>query len=339
MTESECLDRMIAPGTRRPGKWGGGGVIQILVTHSCDKACVNCTQGSQLAAPRWDMTPEQFEQACLSLKGYFGVIGVFGGNPALSRHFADYCEIIARHFPLEQRGLWCNNPITVQKAALMRKTFNPRVSNLNVHMDKRAWDTFKEGWPESLPFGLDKDSRHSPPWVAMVDADKLPVFDDRHRVVSWMHNTEGNRLHLINQHWSAGIGVFRGELRAWFCEIAMAQSIRHQHEESYPDTGVRLWGDFGSDEKPTSIDLPWWVGKMDKYAHQVRKHCHECGVPMRGYGELALAPNGKEQVSKTHEAIYVPKSKGRAVELVTLTEQLECGKINKTTHYVQNAAR
>lgn len=343
MTEEDCLSKMKAPGDRRPGKWGNGGVIQILVTSSCNLACFNCTQLSQLQRPRWEMTPHQFRLACKSLKGYFGVVGVFGGNPTMSKHFQAYCEILREEIPYQQRGLWCNDPLTLANAKVMRETFNPSYSNLNVHGVKRAWDMFKEGWPESKPFGLDKDSRHGPPWVAMRDLDGLPVFDKRHRVVAHMHNTESNRYELIadcdiNQHWSAGIGVFRGELRAWFCEIAMAQSIYHQDEPEYPDTGLPLWSRENDDH---GIQKAWWRESMQVFAPQVRKHCHDCGIPIRGFGALAVSDDGggKEQISQTHAGNFKPKRGSRAVELVTAVAQMDCGKIDTLTHYIQNAAK
>ena len=130
MNEIEALSRMIAPGQPRNTKRNEG-VIQIHVTRACDKACFDCTQGSNLRGPTHAMTPEQFEQVVLSLNGYFGTVGIFGGNPAVSPHFADYCEIIKKHVPFERRGLWCNNPLG--KGKLMRGVFNPRVSNLNCH--------------------------------------------------------------------------------------------------------------------------------------------------------------------------------------------------------------
>jgi hypothetical protein len=346
MTEAECLEKMIAPGQKRPWVSWRQGCIQILVTQMCDKACMGCTQGSNLAGPKWFMTPDQFRLACKSLKGYFGVVGMFGGNPAISPHFIEYCRIMREEIPQPQRGLWCNNPITLANAKAMKETFNPAHSNLNVHMDHKAYALFKEGWPGSMPFGLDRDSRHSPPWVAMKDLDALPVFDKNHRLIAEMENTEENRLSLIadcdiNQKWSASIGVFRGELRAWFCEIAMAQSIRHQDDPDYPDTGVDPtvgWSGFGGHNGPRQSSA-WWELPMHAYASQVRKHCHECSVPLRGHGELALSKDGDEQTSKTHAPVFKPKKVGRGVELVTTLGQLHTGKINHSTHYIQNASK
>lgn len=352
MTESECLAKMKSPGQRKPGKWMEG-VIQILVTHSCDKVCFNCTQLSQLARPKWEMTPEQFEKACLSLKSYFGVVGVFGGNPALSKYFKDYCRIMRDIIPFRNRGLWCNNPITLENAKEMCSTFNPLVSNLNVHQDKKAYDLFLEGWPElsrcpSNLFGLNGDSRHSPPYVGMRDLNELPVFNSKKQMIATVPNTQENRHILIsdcdiNQHWSAAIGVFRGELRAWFCEIAMSQSIHHQYESDYPDTGVKLFPANGvnweeSNGMVRGASQHWWELPMQNFVNQVRAHCHDCGVPLRGYGELALSEAGKEQVSKAHSQHYIPKRQGRAVELVTALEQLGAP-LQRTTDYMGNARK
>src|SRR5262245_32087502 len=101
MTEQECLNKMVAPGTRRPGKYRQG-VIQIWVTRACDKSCYNCTQGSNLGGKPGMITPEQFEVAVQSLVGYFGVVGVFGGNPAMHPQFEGLCEILAKYIPREQ---------------------------------------------------------------------------------------------------------------------------------------------------------------------------------------------------------------------------------------------
>ena len=36
MNEQECLERMVAPGTRRPGKYREG-VVQVWITRACDQ--------------------------------------------------------------------------------------------------------------------------------------------------------------------------------------------------------------------------------------------------------------------------------------------------------------
>lgn len=366
MNEQESLSKMVAPGTRRPGKYREG-VIQVHVTRACDKCCFGCTQGSNLAGPAHFISPEHFEQACVSLKGYFGVTGVFGGNPATHPQFDLLCDILAKHVPWEQRGLWCNNPLGHGKK--MRETFNPAVSNLNVHLDRKAWDEFKRDWPEASVFGLKDDSRHSPPYVAMRDVLKkecpscngrgcsqtVPVilFCDSCGGSGKVYDEEQAWELIsdcdINKHWSAMIGVFRGQLRAWFCELAGAQAMLHQDEPDYPDTGLEIGPNIGHCLETTSEEnqkwrtyrpAQWWELPMQDFAHQVRKHCHECSIPLRGRGQLAQASEAdegvKEQVSATHESIYKPKRKFRKVELVTTREQLGVP-LPRVTDYLKNA--
>lgn len=317
MIESEALTHMVPPGQRRPNKKQMlDGVVQVHITRACDLSCVSCTQGSNLAGKPVMMTPDQAEEAFISLKGHFGVVGVFGGNPAVHPQFEEICARMRNHIPYERRGLWCNHPRG--KGKIMAATFNPVTSNLNCHQSREAFEEFKRDWPASRPFGADYDSRHAPCYVAMKD-----VIED-----------EGLRWDLIsrcdvNANWSSLVGVFRGKLRAWFCEIAAAQSMLHAHEPDYPDTGLPLWID----------GVEWWRLPMTEYAGQVRKHCHECSVPLHGYGALACDENAVEQTSQTHEGIFKPKTKGRRVELVTKLEQLGMGRISNLVDYVGNAKR
>lgn len=415
MNEQEALSRMVAPGTRRSGKYREG-VIQIHVTRACDKACFGCTQGSQLASASSRggnpgmITLDQFETAVKSLVGYFGVVGVFGGNPALHPRFEELCDVLARHIPWEQRGLWCNNPINESKALAMRRTFNPSVSNLNVHLDGNAFELFRRHWPEARPVGSVHDSRHSPCYVAMKDVlkkDCPECLGKGYRTREFTQSEKGEYPQHeawiegpcstcrmtgkvydeemawelisdcdINKHWSAMIGVFRGEVRAWFCEIAGAQAMLHQAEPDYPDTGLPL-------DDPSLKEAPWWDYPMSAFSDQVNKHCHECSVPLRGYGELAQAKaekpracpecvggfepgtedehgaplparrcptcegsgflsspqEAREQVSETHRSVFRPKDKARRVELVTVVDQIRPQALGRMTDYLGNSKR
>lgn len=315
MNEQECLSKMVAPGTPRQGKWLGG-VIQIAVTRACDLSCYNCTQGSNYGGKTEFMSPQLFEQAVKSLQGYQGVVGVFGGNPALSPHFLEYCCSLQRWIPKEQRGLWCNHPHGNGK--YMRGTFNPAVSNLNCHLSREAYDEFKRDWPECRPFGLDKDSRHGPVFVSIKD---LGVPEEKR----WELISKCD----INQHWSALIGVFRGEIRAWFCEVAGAQAMLHQYEPDYPDTGSPI--------VPNPV-TPWWQREMEAFKYQVRQHCHDCGVPLRGWGRLAQDNSGApEQTSKAHGSIAKSKRR-RPLQVVTTLEEVQPDALAVATHYLQNSA-
>ena len=279
MNEQEALNQMIAPGTRRPGKWMEG-VMQIHLTRACDLGCSNCTQGSQFGGKPKFITLQNFELACQSMEGYFGLIGVFGGNAALHPQFEEICAILRKYFPKERCGLWCNHPRG--KGAIMRETFNPSMSNLNVHLKQGAYDEFKRDWPESHPFGLDKDSRHSPVHGNM--AKFVPEESDRWNLISQCP---------INRNWSAMLCEFRGELRAFFCEIAGSQAILNQDNPEYPDTGM-------------AVTKGWWRKPMQDFADQVRFHCHRCLVPLNGHGALAQ----KEHVTTITEEYAHLKPKG-----------------------------
>jgi len=330
MERQSALDKMQPPGAYKKGKWRNG-VIQIWVTRTCDKSCFGCTQGSNLrssAAKDMYISVENFELAVKSLIGYHGVVGMFGGNPALHPEFPHLCDILAAYIPWEQRGLWCNNPFEHGKK--MRATFNPAFSNLNVHLDKKAYARFLQDWPECNPVGLTVDSRHSPVHGSMLDLDTLPDPENPKNIVP---NTEDVRWHWIskcdiNQHWSGMVGQFRGQPRAWFCEVAGAQAMLMQNDDTYPDTGI-----------PLPQEIPWWQGTMEKYADQVDHHCHQCLVPLRGYGELACSDTGHETTTKTYLPVFTTKRAGRQVAVIDTAEQLTTGKIEISTHYLQNSKK
>lgn len=316
---------MVPPSQRRENAYLGG-IIQVWITRACDQACFGCTQGSNYAGKPGMITIEQFEQAVVSLKDYWGVLGVFGGNPTMHPHFEELCKILQKHRSKNQCGLWCNN--LRGQGSIARETFDPRISNLNVHLSKEAFDEFRKDWPESLPFGRETDSRHATPYVSMLDLG-IP---------------EEQRLDLIgrcdvNQNWSAMVCVFRGQLRGYFCEVAGAQAMLQQWdthpsreyvrvtdgEYVIPDVGIKITGALGlSEDKPIvggmRVNTDWWKLPMSEYGKQVDFHCHRCGIPLRGQGELAIGGE-TEFLSETYKD-FRPKTKGRKVEIVTQLVQL-----------------
>lgn len=317
--ESDCLRAMIPPSRIRPGKMGGGGVMQILLTRACSLSCYHCTQGSNLGGKPSFMSLEHFSTALDSLEGYPWLIALFGGQPTLHPLFPEICEILRARVPIEHRGLWTN--ALHGHGAICRQTFLPHNCNLNVHLSQEAFDEFTRDWPEARPFGLTKDSRHSPPFVAMQDIG-IPETE-RWQLISRCP---------INRNWSSLIGTFRGQLRGWFCEIAGAQAMLHEHEEDYPDTGIPI---YPSSSSPTVTK--WWQRSMEGYADQVRYHCHRCGIPLNSYGRLAVKDEGKaEQVSASHEAIYISKRR-RPLELVTDRHQLQEQILPAATDYLGNS--
>jgi hypothetical protein len=244
------------------------------------------------------------------------VVGVFGGNPAMHREFPRLCEIMRETVPYARRGIWCNDPLGQVQGEAMAETFNPCVSNLNVHQVPGAIDRFRKWWPASLPYllGIKTDSRHTLVYVAMRDIG-IPESERWERI---------SRCD-INQRWSAMIGVFRGQLRSWVCEIMGAQAMLHQDDTAYPDTGLPV--------------VPgWWRQPMDAFADQVSSHCHDCGVPLRDPGALANAPIeiGVEKVSAAHEKIFRPKRPVK-VQRVTEASEVNLDGLQLATDYIGNA--
>lgn len=302
------LSKMKGPSDKRY-TWREG-IIQIHITTACDFACTACHHASNLALTKPNtMTVEQFTTAIKSLDGYFGVYGVFGGNPCIHPQFEEICRILAKYVPFEQRGLFSNNLNGHGK--LCREIFNPEYSNLNVHCSSEAEAEMRRDWPECHPKGL-TDSRHSPPFVAMRDMIDLSR-DQMERLIESCD---------VNQVWSPLIGLFRGELRAWFCEMAATQSEVHQWEPDYPDTGLPVISD-------------WWRKPLSEFKHQIDKHCFDCGMPLRGMGDLAVSGT-KEYVSETHKSILKFKRPGsRVINLVDNTKQLH-GHVKVATDYIEN---
>lgn len=334
MTPEQAIAKMIPPGQVRPLK-GTKGVIQIHVTRQCDKACFNCTQGSNLRGPYYFMPPDLFAKAVASLKSYWGIVGLFGGNPALHPEFLTLCDILrSSGIPKERLGIWCNHPIREINAKEMAITFNPSVSNLNCHLDKKAFDMFKKWWPRSMPFGLTEDSRHSPVFVSMNDLKDV-TEEEKWEAIS---NCD------INQRWSASIGLFRGQLRAYFCEIAMAQSILNEHNVDYPDTGLDPTITYDADttikRNELGNGLLWWELPITSFRNQIKTHCINCAVPLRGYGSLAQAGDseGIEVTSKTYSDVYESKRVGRKVKYVTSRSELESKNL-PFIEYIQGAKK
>lgn len=296
--------RMVSPSDYRPRIWRGG-IMQIMVTRSCDLNCFSCTAGSNLISKPATMTPEQFERAVDSLAGYRGVYGVFGGNPCTSRYFSDYCRILREKVPFEQRGLWSNN--LMGKGVEAKATFDPSVSNINVHMHADAYDEFERDWPEALSarrthttLGLTEDARHGTPYVSMIDLG-IPEAD-RWRAIGDCP---------INKHWSAIIALVRSELRGFFCEIAGHMAALHADNPNWAGTGAPM-PDVG-----TPIESGWWRRSMDAFESQVRTCCHHCAVPLNRPGQLAIGGE-HEEFSLTHAHIARPRDRMRPVQIVEI---------------------
>lgn len=287
---------MKAPGDFRKGIWRGR-VLQIKVTNVCDLNCKNCTAAVGIAKAlkhHWFMTPDQFREALLSMVGFPGVIGMFGGNPCIHPQFEELCAIFREVIPnKDQRGLWSNN--LKGKVDVCRETFSPEHSNLNVHRSQAAYDEIMSAWPEAIlarqtfmNTGLTQPSMHGSWWVAMKDVIK----------------DENKRWDLIgkcfvNQTWSAEITVIKGQLRAFFCEFA---ATRGEFFEvlNEPDVGLPL-------------TPGWWSQPMEFFKDQVCHHCHRCGAPLNPE-KIEDLGGGLEDFTVTNEALFGTKRPGHRLD-------------------------
>jgi hypothetical protein len=309
MNEAEALKLMKSP---RDTRWVGhhrGGVMQIKITNGCDLSCVNCTAAVGLAKKHkrvWTMTPDQFRAALRSLEGFDQTIALFGGNPCISPHFVEICEIFREMVPDKtQRGLWSNN--LRGHVALCRDTFHGPHSNLNVHRDLYALKEIAEGWPEARPIGHRAPSMHGSWWVAMQDL--IPDEAERWDLIGkcW-----------VNQTWSAEITVIKGELRGFFCEFAATQA-EYADLEGHPDLGL-------------PVEPGWWNHGIEDYADQVRHYCHRCGAPMnpRKVEDLGGAA---EDFTTTHNAVFLTIN-GRPRRLVQSRDEIEDSRPRPATAYL-----
>lgn len=309
MNEKEALKKLKAPWERRPNAEGAclGGVIQIIVTSACDLACTHCTQASNLRGNVEFITPENFRTACASLQGYYGVVGMFGGNPALHPQFEELCGIMRETVPARHRGIWCNHP--KGKGKIMAQTFEPICSNLNVHKSQEAYDEFKRDWPASRPFGLQDDSMHSPVHASMIDLGLSE--EDRWDAISTCD---------IGTKWSALIGQLQGGVYAFSCEVMYAQCrIRGIN------TGVPV--------------IPgWWQLPMSHFAHQYRENCHNCLVPLRGKGVLSRDTTAPELTTPMYADVYRPKG-NKSVNVTTSLSDVQPESVELMTDYIGNAQK
>jgi hypothetical protein len=309
----ETLAKMKSPADTRPGAWRGG-VIQVKVTTYCDLDCKNCSVAVGIARKlkrQWNMPVEAYREALKSLKGFPGVVGLFGGNPCLHPQFEDLCQILEDEFPdKDQRGLWSNR--LYGHGTTCRRVFSPQHSNLNVHGVQKAYEEIRWDWPEANPVGLKEPSMHGPLFGALKDVGYTEAE---------MWAAVGNCP--INQNWSACItytpGSVRDKVRGYFCEIAATQA--EISGEWY--AGIPVYPG-------------WWVGHMEKYKHQVDFHCRHCLVPMSP-AKVDAAGQQPEAYTETWGALLTPLMvRGRAMRQVADRAEL-AGNGTPATAYLPKA--
>lgn len=234
-------------------------IICVDVTNKCDLACSNCTRLLQNQKERWEMTPENFRLALQSLKNFRGIIAMIGGNPCVHSKFAELCKIFQEEVPDQrQRGLWTNN--IFKHKDIVEETFGG--FNLNPHNMERAIGGLKALYDKMvIQRGFNGGfyvghSHHAPILTAVKDLyapkemwEKIATCD-------------------VNREWSASIVQNKGELRAYFCEVAASFDLARGTDNGLP------------------VTPDWWQKPMADFSSQVKKFCPGCGVSARLKGHF-----------------------------------------------------
>jgi radical SAM family protein len=289
---------MKSPGDIRPGIWRGR-VLQVKVLNACDLDCRNCSVAVGIAKKTkrlFLMTPDQFREALRSLKGFPGVIGMFGGNPCIHPDFEELCKIFREEIPnKEQRGLWSNRLFGHGKVC--RETFHGPHSNLNVHQVQAAWDEIKRDWPEgrAMAAGLSEPSTHGPIFGSPTDIG----VDEK---TMW----EKIGACYVNQTWSAEITVVDGQLLGYFCEIAATMA----ELENDPSAGCDVYPG-------------WWRKGMPEFTEQVHRYCTRCLIPLNPK-KIDAASKDEEQYTAVWKP-FMMTVKGRPLGEIKSYKEIEGG--------------
>lgn len=229
-------------------------IICIDVTNKCDLECSNCTRLLGQQDHLWEMTPENFRLAVQSLKDWFGIIAMLGGNPCMHSKFEELCAIFVEEIPDRlRRGLWTNNPFKHEDLA--RETFG--TFNLNTHGEERARPAM-ERMTESARTG------GQIAWTYMGNSTHAPLLTAIKDIYAEGEMWDKITKCEINRDWSASIIQNKaGELRAYFCEVAASFDLARGTDNGHPV-------------------LPgWWKRDIAAYKDQIKHFCPGCGVPAK----------------------------------------------------------
>ena len=282
------------------------GIICIDVTNKCDLHCSNCTRLLANQEHLWDMTPENFRLALRSLSDYPGTIAMIGGNPCMHPQFEELCRIFVQEIPNKaQRGLWSNH--IFKHHDLVKETFGG--FNLNPHGVERGIQSLKRLHDEvKLGNYYEGQSKHAPLLTAVRD-----LYPEEQM---WKRISECD----INREWSASIVEVRGELRAYFCEVAASFDLARDGSHGAP------------------VEPGWWKKSILDYAAQVKKFCPGCGVPARLSGHFDCEEIDTFSESNRDLAEKSTQKKKRKVIFVKSVE--DAGVLaHKVTHYTQSHLR
>jgi len=257
--------------------------IQILVTRACRRSCSNCTQLLPFRQDTLHMSLDCFRDAVRSLKGWPGIVGIFGGNPCLHPHFAEICRTLREEVPDQgHRGIWTDD--LCGRGDLVREIFYPHGRfNLNPHADEKAAAEIQN----CLPGKLIRNSNKQASWHSGI------VVNWRDMGLTMNEWITAREQCDLNHNWSAAIVEHAGRPYAYFCEVAAAiDGVRGVNNGILAEPG-------------------WWRKGMQAFRHQVERCCDAgCGIPLRIKGHLDH--EGVYDLSQSwHRILPIPRGRIR----------------------------
>jgi len=283
-------------------------IICIDITNKCDLACSNCTRLLENQDEFWEMSEDNFRSALRSLKNFRGIIAMIGGNPCMHTKFRELCNIFKEEIPNQlQRGLWTNN--VFKYTDLVEEVFGGL--NLNTHNMVRSVDKLKSIYENMvLKGGFNgglylENSVHAPILTAVKD-----LYSEKEM---WEKISGCD----INREWSATIVENKGNLRAYFCEVAASFDLARNE-----DNGIEVVED-------------WWNRRISDFSNQIEKFCPGCGVPARIQGHFDYENTDTYSISNQDIAIKSANQKKRKV-IFMQTEKFQ-HLTHKVTKYSSNS--
>lgn len=285
-------------------------IIQVVVTNKCDLFnCSNCTQLLPLRKDAREMSLDCVEEALQSLKGWPGIVSMFGGNPVTHSKFEALCFLWSKYVPAPQRGLWTNN--LLGKGEVAATTFIDGVSrfNFNVHGSSKAAEEMRKWFPKTRVFG-ERPSDHGA--VLGFHGDYGVSEED------W---TAARERCDINQKWSAGIyardvspnGIplaLGQKPFVYFCEVAGA-----------------IDGVTGENNGILATE-GWWKWPIADFERQVTNCCdRNCVVPLRYRG--SVDQDDTYDVSKS----VIPLTTNRIGKIKVVSHDVPQPKTHELTDY------
>jgi hypothetical protein len=206
--------------------------------------------------------------------------------------FKELCEIFVEEVPNRmQRGLWTNN--FFKHKDLCVETFG--TFNLNSHGAERA-----EGPLEQLAEAA--RAKGGLVWNYRGNSDHAPILtaikDLYPENTMWQMITECD----INREWSASIVENKGELRAYFCEVAASFDLARGEDHGLP------------------VEEGWWKRGIEDFSRQIGHFCPGCGVaakqkPVKDSEEIdCVTDSNVDLVKKPKRTVLYVQSADRSNE-------------------------